>query len=221
MTRPKTPLIHLFVISITTWLLRAIFLLVVAVTNSTSLASGRSHDVDVDKVLNLFGPDGLARQSLIALISQSAVGVGWIFAGKSGTITLGVVAHHPSSDGTCPVGSLFALDHVRGHSLSYLNFLLGPQAVATNLYRCVAGFAFVFLTLAMKSLVTVGLTRTGHHILDAIISPGSLVADLARQEFLRDVIARRVLGALFQVVGWTLLGLAAGESAGERTREHH
>ena len=82
-------------------------------------------------------------------------------------------------------------------SFSSLSFLLGPQSVATNVFRCAVAFAFVFAGLFVKTLLTVGMGDTMPALADASVK--DVMGFLGSEGVVRDLIGRGVLSAVFQV----------------------
>lgn len=90
-----------------------------------------------------------------------------------------------------------------------LSVMFGPQAMMTNMFRCVVAFTFVFIGIFSKTLLTVGLSQTMDHM--KLKHFEDVFDKMTSEKFLRTRILRGIIAAGFQIIGWTLFGIIMGK----------
>lgn len=93
-------------------------------------------------------------------------------------------------------------------SKGLFSYLVGPQASAINAFRCIVIFVTMFAGLFLKTLLTLGMHTTMQKYMAK--KPSDVMKFLTGDDFLREIIGRGILTAVFQLLGWIIIGKFAG-----------
>eukprot|EP00094_Tigriopus_californicus_P009906 TCALIF_09552-PA protein Name:"Protein of unknown function" AED:0.40 eAED:0.40 QI:88/1/0/1/1/1/2/0/240 len=141
-------------------------------------------DIDFKKVTGIWGPDASISFTYVILANNLFAFAGWILAG----FIYAGVSENPSK--------------------GIFSYLFGPQATAVNAFRCIVVFVTMFAGLFLKTLITLGMHTTMEKYMAK--TPSDVMKFLTRDDFLREIIGRGIMTAVFQLLGWIIIGKIAG-----------
>ncbi len=102
------------------------------------------------------------------------------------------------------------------------------------MYRCFTAFSFIFLGLLFKTILSVGIFGTmdsvaGNTVVDLFDKLTSTIFDCffawgnlrifhkyfyPGSKFVKPIVFRGIMAAIFQIIGWSIVGIAANEDFG-------
>jgi hypothetical protein len=84
-------------------------------------------------------------------------------------------------------------------------FMLEPQFVIGNVFRCMAIFAFLFFAIVFKTVLTIGLTDTMHYF--STTTRTEATGMVTSEKFIRQTLVRTFANGFFLLIGWTMVAI--------------